>query len=227
MSGRDLYFKSQEKEEEHRSALSKQNDEVTQALTRAKEAQRERMTDKERHLSELEKTVDQQRKGRSELETRVKEELLGLMPRQLLRDMGEVDFARTNAAEGVFISCQTIISTQIDTLKTEEKNIETMSNALKRTEASLLLEKEQLDRLEVETDQQVRALRSRLAEAAQKLRAEMEQKKAEVQRRLQDLEESIEKRTQGMQFRMDEKAREVAEVVQDMYSDARNAGLIA
>lgn len=227
MAGRDLYFKSQEKEEEHRSALSKQSDEVAQALARVKESQRERMVDKERHLSELEKTVEQQRKGRSELETRVKEELLGLMPRQLLRDMGEVDLARTNAAEGIFIACQTAISTQTDALKTEEKNIETMSNALKRTEASLHHERDQLDRLEQETDQQVKALRSRLAEATQKLRVEMEQKKMEVQRRLQDLEESIEKRTQSLQLRMDEKAKEVAEVVQDMYRDARSAGLIA
>ena len=224
MAGRDLYFKSQDKEEEHRSALNKQSGEISQALTQAKDSQRERLTDKERSLIELEKTVEQQKKGRTELEGRVKDELRSLLPMNLLRDMGEVDVTRVHAAEGVFITSQTAISSQTDALKTEEKNIETMSSSLKRTESGLNSEKDQLNRLEQETNSQIKALQARLAESTLKLKAELDQKKTDVQRRLQDLEESIEKRSQSLQARMDDKAREVAEVVQDMYRDAREAG---
>jgi DNA repair exonuclease SbcCD ATPase subunit len=207
-------------EDVHREDIVKQTDEISAALYRAKEYQRERLSDKERILAELGKAVETLKRGRNELETRVKNDLRELMPTHTLRDIEEVDATRAHVAETVFITCQSAITEQTEALKNEEKSIETMGNSLRRTEADLNVERDQLGRLELEISQFTRTLQVKLAESTQKLRAELDQKKTDVQRRLRELDENIERRTQALQLRMDEKAKEVNEVIQDMYQDA-------
>ena len=210
-------------EDVHRDDIAKQTDEISSSLYRAKEYQRERLSDKERTLAELGKAVETLKRGRCELETRVKNDLRELMPTHTLRDLPEVDATRAHVAETVFITCQSAISEQTETLRNEEKSIETMGNSLRRTGDDLNLEREQLNRLEQEISQVIRTLQEKLAESTKKLRVELDQKKADVQRRLRELDENIERRTQALQLRMDEKAKEVNEVIQDMYQDAGQA----
>jgi len=225
MAWRDLHEKSVEKEEENRGTLTKQCDDIAAVLSQTRDFLRERLSDKEVSLIEIEKGVDAQKKARTELESRVKDELRSLMPMNMMRDLGQVESSRAHSAEEVFILCQTSITSQTETLKREEKNIETMSDRLKLTEAELKSEQERLNRLEQEIKQQVQNLNTRMMESTQRLKGELEQKKADVQHRLQELEESVERRNQSLQVRLDEKSREVAEVIQDMYRDARDAGI--
>lgn len=207
-------------EDIHREDIVKQTDEISSALHRAKESQRERLSDKEKTLAELGKAVETLKRGRSELETRVKNDLREVMPTHTLRDLPEVDLSRAHVAETVFITCQSAIAEQTEALRNEEKNIGVMANSLKRTEADLNSEREQVNRLETEIAQFVRTLQAKLADSSQKLRVELDKKKMDVQRRLRELDENIERRTQALQLRMDEKAKEVNEVIQDMYQDA-------
>lgn len=225
MAWRDLHDKSQEKEEEQRQSLTKECDDITQVLVRTKDLLRERLSDKEVSLLEIERGVDAQKKARSELEARVKDELRSLMPMTMMRDLGQVETSRAHTAEEVFIACQTTIAAETETLRNGEKNIETMSARLRSTEKELKSEQERLNLLEQEIKQQVQNLKNRMAETTQRLKGELEQKKADVQRKLQELEESVERRNQSLQTRMDEKTREVGEVIEEMYRDARNAGL--
>ena len=224
MAGRDLAFRAQEKEDEQRTALNKTCEEISQISSRAKEFHREKLSDKEKTLSELSRDIECQKNARKELETRVKNELGGLMPMNMMRDLGQIEAGRAHEAENVFIICQTTINSQTEALRNEEKNIETMGASLKRTEAELMTEKKELEKLEGEMMLWVQSLQGKLMESTQQLRGELEQKKADIQRRLFDLDQSIEERSRSLEARMDAKSLEINEVIAEMMNDARNAG---
>jgi transketolase len=186
---------------------------------------RERLSDKDQTLTELEKVAEAQKKKRSELEGRLKDELGNLMPMNMLRNLGQTELSNIHATEQVFITCQTTISAQTEALRNEEKKIEVMSARLQHTEKDLQLERDGLSRLEQEMRQHFATLERKLTDSTQRLKAELEQKKADVQSKLQELDEGVERRTQSLQVRMDGKLTELREVIQDMFLEARTAGL--
>lgn len=225
MAWRNFNSKAQEKEEEHRKDLEGECEGINQVLHRTRDFMRERLSDKDQALTELEKVTEAQKKKRSELEGRLKDELGNLMPMNMLRNLGQMELSSIHATEQVFITCQTTISAQTEALKNEEKKIEIMSARLQHTEKDLQLERDGLSRLEQEMRQHFNTLEKRLMDSTQRLKTELEQKKADVQQKLQELDEGVERRTQGLQVRMDGKLTELREVIQDMFLEARNAGL--